>query len=92
VVGLVIIALFQWVDRALPVEAASGNGVRPVLVGAALYYLILLFNLCMTFSIGEYLLGTVGILLYVPITWLFLRRYWRLSPVRGLVNRGALSS
>jgi putative membrane protein len=72
-VGIVIIALFQWVDRALPAEAGSGRGVKPVLLGAALYYLILLFNLCMTFAIGEYLLGMVGVLLNLPVTSQFLR-------------------
>jgi len=92
VVGLVIIALFQRLDFALPAEETSNGGVRPILLGALLYYAILTFNLCMTFAIGEYLLGTVGFLLHLPITWLFLKRYWRLSPVHSLVSRGALSS
>ena len=92
VVGLLIIALFQGVDRALPAEESSSRGVRPILRGAALYVLILVFNLGMTFAIGEYLLGTVGILLYVPITWLFLTRYWSMSPVHSFVSRGAMSS
>ena len=68
------------------------GGVRPIFLGAALYFLILVFNLCMTFAIGEYLLGTVGILLYVPITWLFLTRYWSMSPVHSFVSRGAMWS
>jgi len=92
VVGFVVIALFQRLDRVLRAERTSGRGVRPILRGAALYFLILVFNLGMTFAIGEYLLGTVGILLYAPVTWLFLKRYWGLSPVHSLVNRGALSS
>jgi len=92
VVGFVVIALFQRLDRALPAEESSSRGVRPIFLGAALYLLILVFNLCMTFAIGEYLLGTVGILLYVPITWLFLTRYWSMSPVHSFVSRGAMSS
>lgn len=92
VVGFVVIALFQQLDRVLRAERTSGGGVRPIFLGAALYFLILVFNLCMTFAIGEYLLGTVGILLYVPITWLFLTRYWSMSPVRSFVSRGALWS
>jgi len=92
VVGFVVIGLFQRLDRALPAEEGSSRGVRPIFLGAALYFLILVFNLCMTFAIGEYLLGTVGILLYVPITRLFLTRYWSVSPVHSFVNRGALSS
>jgi putative membrane protein len=92
VVGLLIIALFQRLDRALPAEESSSRGVRPIFLGAALYFLILVFNLCMTFAIGEYLLGMVGIFLYVPITWLFLTRYWSMSPVHSFVSRGAVSS
>jgi len=92
VVGFVVIALFQQLDRVLRAERTSGGGVRPIFLGAALYFLILVFNLGMTFAIGEYLLGTVGILLYVPITWLFLTRYWSMSPVHSFVSRGAMSS
>jgi len=92
VVGFVVIALFQQLDRVLRAERTSGRGVRPIFLGAALYFLILVFNLGMTFAIGEYLLGTVGILLYVPIIWLFLTRYWSMSPVHSFVSRGAMSS
>jgi putative membrane protein len=92
VVGLLIVGLFQRFDRTLSEDVTSGLGVRPILRGAALYFLILVFNLGMTFAIGEYLLGTVGFLLHLPITWLFLKRYWGLSPVHSLVNRGAMSS
>jgi len=91
VVGFVAIGLFQQLDRVLRAER-TGRGVRPIFLGAALYFLILVFNLGMTFAIGEYLLGTVGILLYVPIIWLFLTRYWSLSPVHSFVSRGAMSS
>ncbi|MGH7429297.1 MAG: carotenoid biosynthesis protein [Candidatus Methylomirabilaceae bacterium] len=90
VVGFAIIALFQRIDRALPERATSGRGVRPVLLGAALYYLILAFNLYMTFVIGEHLLGIVGIMLYLPITLLAVKRYWRLSGIPGFATRGAV--
>ena len=89
-VGFAIIAAFQRIDRALPGEAASGRGIRPVLLGAALYYLILAFNLCVTFVIGEHLLGLFGILLYLPITVLVVKRYWRLSGVPRFATRGAV--
>ncbi len=36
-----------------------------------LYLGILLFNLILTFAIGEPLLGTIGILLYLPVVALF---------------------
>lgn len=91
VVGLVIIALFQQIDRVLPEDPSSGRSVRPILLGAMLYYLILVFNLSMTFAIGEHLLGMVGVILYLPITWLFAKRTWRLSPTRGFLSTGAMS-
>ena len=91
VVGLAIIALFQKVDRLLPEDAPPAQGVRPILLGAMLYYLILVFNLSMTFAIGEHLLGMVGLMLYGPITWLVVGRYWRLSAIRGFASRGAMS-
>ena len=91
VAGLVIIALFQQIDRVLPEDASSGRSVRPIFLGAMLYYLILVFNLSMTFAIGEHLLGMVGVMLYVPVTWLFVKRTWRLSPIRGLLSIGAMS-
>ncbi len=90
VVGFLIIAVFQGIDRALPEEVTSGRGLRPVLLGAALYYLILAFNLCMTFVIGEHLMGIVGIMLYLPVTWLAVKRYWRLSGIPGLASRGVV--
>ncbi len=90
VVGFVIVAVFQRIDRALPEETTTGCGTRPLLLGAALYYLILAFSLCVTFVIGEHLLGTVGALLYLPITWLVVTRYWRLSAIRRVARRGAL--
>lgn len=91
VVGVIVIALFQHVDRLLPEDASSGTSVRPILFGSMLYYLILVFNLSMTFAIGEHLLGMVGIMLYLPITWLLVKRYWRLSPAYGFASRGAMS-
>ena len=91
IVGLVIVALFQQVDRLLAEDSLSEEPVRPIFLGAMLYYLILVFSLFMTFAIGEHLLGMVGLMLYAPITWLFVKRYWRLSPVQSLVSRGATS-
>ncbi len=91
VVGLAIIALFQKVDRYLPEDASTARGVRPILLGAMLYYLILVFNLSMTFAIGEHLLGMVGLMLYLPITWMVVRRYYRLPAIGSFASRGAMS-
>src|SRR5574337_2197798 len=91
IVGFVTIAVFQRVDRALTVEPTLDKGVKPVLCGVLLYYLILTFNLVMTFVIGEMLLGIAGILLYIPITRMVFTRYWQWEAAHRLLGRGVLS-
>jgi putative membrane protein len=72
-VGATVILLFQMVDRLL-VRYGWGSqaGVRyapaKALWGPVLYYLLLLFNLAVTFMIDEPLLGYVGVLIFAPIT------------------------
>jgi putative membrane protein len=44
------------------------------LAGILLYYLVLVFNLSMTFVIGETLLGMVGLFIYLPISAILLVR------------------
>jgi len=56
-----------------------------------LYYLILVFNLSITFAIGEMLFGITGVLLYTPITWMVFTRYWQWSAAHRCISRGALS-
>ncbi|MCA9471839.1 MAG: carotenoid biosynthesis protein [Nitrospirales bacterium] len=69
-VGLSSIGLYGFIDRsgwleeAIPDEIVSGN----LLWGVALYYLVLGFNLVVTFWIGEYLIGMVGCLIFLPIS------------------------
>jgi uncharacterized membrane protein len=73
IVGAAIILLFQGIDRLL-VKRDRGRhaGVRYVpakaLWGPMLYYLLLLFNLTVTFMIDEPFLGWVGVLIFTPIT------------------------
>ena len=83
VVGLMAMMGYRALDRrgvlpAFPDAAPAGD----VLLGCGLYYLVLLFNLAVTFWIGEWFLGLVGCLLYVPVTALALLklRRVRLSP------------
>jgi putative membrane protein len=82
VVGLVALGLYQRLDRRLPDHESEEVGVggasagppptrnvaRRLLVGCALYYGILAFNLAVTFWIGEPLIGATGLLMYLPIT------------------------
>jgi putative membrane protein len=84
-VGLLILKVYQWVDRALeragllPVHAPLHYGWR-ALLGPALYLGVLLFNLGVTFFLGAtsegaegerfLLLGVVGCFIFVPVTTL----------------------
>jgi putative membrane protein len=75
VVGGVSIRLFQEIERRLN---RLGFCARPafrlpmvVPLEIGLYLGVLLFNLGLTFWIGEPLLGTIGILLYLPVVVLF---------------------
>jgi hypothetical protein len=72
-VGAAIFLLFQGLDRWLVRRGwALSAGVRHLpakaLWGPALYYLLLLFNLAMTFVIDEPLLGWVGLFMVTPVT------------------------
>jgi uncharacterized membrane protein len=74
-VGLTTIRLYQ-VAEAWGGSRLDGRGIRQVARGGLLepllYLGILLFNLVLTFAIGEPLLGTVGVLLYIPVIALVL--------------------
>jgi len=72
VVGLVALILFRLVDRRLGDPDSEANKAGPVMLGSALYYAVLCFNLAITFWIGEPLMGWTGILIYVPVTALLL--------------------
>lgn len=70
VVGGLSIGLFQWLDR----RYWSDRSTRPLLSAAGLYYLVLGFNLAVTFWIGERLLGLVGLFIHLPIILLLFVR------------------
>ena len=76
VVGLVALSVYYYLDRRLPPLApADGHAMTTyLLLGCALYYGVLVFNLTITFWIGETLLGLVGLMIYLPITILLLLR------------------
>lgn len=74
-VGVTTIRLYQLVEARFG-PRLDAAGVRRLgrggLLEPLLYLGILLFNVVLTFAIGEPLLGTIGILLYVPIVALAL--------------------
>ncbi len=92
-VGIVSMTAYSFLDRthskteSLPnlpdISIDSPQTTYNILLACGLYYGVLLFNLAVTFWIGEWLLGTVGIMIYVPLTLLALFRIggW-LSPNR----------
>jgi uncharacterized membrane protein len=72
-VGAATIWLFQGIDHLLVRRGwMSEAGVRYVpakaLWGPMLYYLLLLFNLVVTFLIDNPLLGWIGVFIFTPIT------------------------
>ncbi len=77
IVGATTIALFQWFERRqwLSSDLARPSGVRHLpyggLIEPALYAGILLFNVVLTFAIGEPLLGIIAIMIYLPAGVLF---------------------
>lgn len=76
IVGLIAMTGYLALDRRCSMLPAFPDAVaaREVLLGCGLYYGVLLFNLALTFRIGEWVLGLVGCLLYVPVTaWTLLR-------------------
>jgi putative membrane protein len=82
IVGAAIILLFQGIDRFLARRGWGRHaGVRYVpakaLWGPMLYYLLLVFNLGVTFIIDEPLLGCVGVLIFTPITVIMLTQLFK---------------
>jgi putative membrane protein len=71
VVGIVTIRAFQWWDgrQPLPIGPPRGSQNLPYsgLLEPVVYVGILVFNLFLTFWIGETLLGLVGVMIFVPI-------------------------
>lgn len=79
IVGGITFFLIQRIDRWL-VEAGRSNPPFPRgdirdYLGPGLYYGVLLFNLSVTFWIGEIFLGLAGVLLFLPVTFFLARRY-----------------
>jgi putative membrane protein len=81
-VGAAIILLYQGLDRLLSRRGwGSKAGVRyapgKALWGPLLYYLLIGFNLTVTFMIDEPLLGCIGVLIFTPITVLMLAQLFK---------------
>ena len=83
--GALSLALYFPMDRHLPPSPIRDRSVTgDVLLGCGLYYGVLCFNLVMTFWIGESLQGMAGMLMYLPVTALFLLRWFDRLPFPSL--------
>ena len=69
-VALTALGLFRLVERRLGDLSPDANKTGPLLLGAALYYGVVIFMLAMTFWIAEPLIGWSGLMLYLPVTGL----------------------
>lgn len=78
-VGFTSVFLFQRLERRRGgSKAGERRDVTPhILTGVFLYYMVLAFNLGVTFAIGEALLGLAGVLIYLPATALLGVRIFR---------------
>jgi uncharacterized membrane protein len=80
-VGAVTVALFQWFERRqwLSSDLVRPAGVRRLpyggLIEPLLYAGVLLFNVALTFAIGETLLGIIAIMIYLPVGVLFVANF-----------------
>lgn len=76
IVGFLSLRTYLSLDRKLS-QAGLATGERitgHVLLGCGLYYGVLIFNLAITFWIGESLLGITGLFIHLPITVLLALR------------------
>lgn len=67
VVGLISLALYFPLDRRLVPIAPPPVITQRLLLGIGLYYGVLVFNLGMTFWIGETFMGISGLLMHLPV-------------------------
>ena len=79
VVGLVSMLFYRWLERGAFVEDFVPQQVvnRELLLGVGLYYGVLVFNLGVTFWIGEVFMGMVGCFIFVPLTAVLIVALWR---------------
>lgn len=85
VVGLLSLRAYVPLDRRLnhPGAVAPPHVTLPVLLGCGLYYGVLIFNLAVTFWIGEALLGTTGVFIFLPVTVLLALRLFGYLPAKS---------
>ena len=81
VVGLISLAIYFPLDRRLPALSLPPSTTPRLLLGVGLYYGVLVFNLGVTFWIGESFMGMSGLLMHLPVIALLM---FRLAGPRGV--------
>ena len=74
VVGIISLTLYFPLERRLPALSLSQSATPQLLLGIGLYYGVLIFNLSMTFWIGESFMGMSGLLIHLPVLALLMYR------------------
>jgi uncharacterized membrane protein len=85
VVGLISLAIYFPLDRRLPALLPPPSVTPQLLLGVGLYYGVLVFNLGVTFWIGESFMGMSGLLMHLPV---FVLLMFRLAGPRGVSTSG----
>lgn len=82
VVGAISLLIYFPLDRRLAptLPPQTPSTTHRLLLGVGLYYGVLIFNLAVTFWIGESLQSTTGLLMYVPVTAIVLLRLLTPAP------------
>ena len=87
-VGISSLLVFKIWESRLPVPKVGrspDHGLKLLYFGTGLYYLVLIFNLAVTFWIGEFFIGVVGSMIYLPLSlWLMMRLYAASSKIDAL--------
>ena len=85
VVGLISLGIYFPLERRLPALSPTPSATPQLLLGVGLYYGVLVFNLSMTFWIGESFMGMSGLLMHLPVIALLL---FRLAKPRSASQSG----
>jgi putative membrane protein len=74
VVGLISLAIYFPLERRLPALSTPPSVTLRLLLGVGVYSGVLVFNLSVTFWIGESFMGMSGLLMHLPVIVLLVYR------------------
>ncbi|MDH5668461.1 MAG: carotenoid biosynthesis protein [Nitrospira sp.] len=80
IVGLLSLAFYFPLERRLSTRTFPASPITGLLLGVGLYYGVLVFNLSVTFWIGEWFMGVSGLLMHLPVLAVLVYRVVDLQP------------